>query len=56
MLPIPIVFATVTVGVATMNPADTLVEDAVVAELKAEKTLDSVHTTQCINYTRRPKE
>jgi GxxExxY protein len=30
--------------------ADMLVEDAVVVELKAVKTLDSVHTAQCINY------
>ena len=30
--------------------ADILVEDAVVVELKAVKTLDSVHTAQCINY------
>jgi len=30
--------------------ADLLVDDAVVVELKAVKTLDSVHTAQCINY------
>jgi GxxExxY protein len=30
--------------------ADMLVEEAVVVELKAVKTLDSVHTAQCINY------
>jgi GxxExxY protein len=30
--------------------ADMLVEDAVVVELKAVKTLDSVPTAQCINY------
>jgi GxxExxY protein len=30
--------------------ADLLVEGAVVVELKAVKTLDSVHTAQCINY------
>lgn len=30
--------------------ADMLVEDAVVVELKVVKTLDSVHTAQCINY------
>ncbi|WP_349262139.1 GxxExxY protein [Actinocrinis sp.] len=30
--------------------ADMVVENAVVVELKAVKTLDSVHTAQCINY------
>ena len=30
--------------------ADMLVENAVVVELKAVKTLDSIHTAQCINY------
>jgi len=30
--------------------ADLLVEGVVVVELKAVKTLDSIHTAQCINY------
>jgi GxxExxY protein len=30
--------------------ADLLVEDAIIVELKAAKSLDNVHTAQCINY------
>ena len=30
--------------------ADLLVEESVVVELKASKTLDPAHTAQCINY------
>jgi GxxExxY protein len=32
--------------------ADLLVEDAVLVELKALKTLDPIHQAQCINYLR----
>jgi GxxExxY protein len=30
--------------------ADLVVEETVVVELKASKTLDAAHTAQCINY------
>ncbi|HEY1934365.1 MAG TPA: GxxExxY protein [Acetobacteraceae bacterium] len=30
--------------------ADMLIEDAVIVERKAVRTLDAVHTAQCINY------
>lgn len=30
--------------------ADLLVEDCVIVELKAARTLDEVHTAQCMNY------
>jgi GxxExxY protein len=35
--------------------ADLVVEETVVFELKASKTLDPAHTAQCINYLKQPE-